>query len=275
MRQLLLVVVVLCGITLVACGEEDCSGAACAAEAGGGTGGTGGSPGGSGGTGGTGGSGADGGSGGTAGDGGSGGSGVTEPDTSWAEVRPEACTQEQASQAIMLDPFSTGVSVGAWPMLDEGYAESGTVIGYKENMTVLELQMPGRRVDVNWPSVISGFEEGESVLLERTRDWTMITGSKQFAAMHKTHGDVPHVALEPLPHGGPKFEFHMMCNISAQGCVLDAVGLEDVASGATYAPGTHTQVDGWHITHRSMLRTGAGCPQGRPFASLVAVDRRL
>lgn len=271
-------------VAAAACGDDDkCKGSECEASAGGtGGGDPGGSGGGEAGHGGTGGTGSgEAGSGGSGGDGGSGGSGGSGgvPDTSWTEVRPAECADEDKSKAINSGLWQEVFLVGAFPRPDVGSSTGATVVDYEENQTVVNLRTDANKsVRIKWAGVLGPFtfEVGSKVTLEKTRDWTILRNDKTLTAMFHRQGEIPDGALEPIPFGGPSLRFAMQCNISDNAqCILDSVELQSGAGGALehYPTGEYVIGENWRVHNRSILQS-AGCPDGIPFRSMIVVEGR-
>lgn len=255
-------------------GETKCEAASCSSDGGAGAGG---GAGGSGGTGGMGGGGGTGGSGGTAGAGGSGGS---APNTSWTEHRPDACSDEQAGRLVSTNLFQDVYQVVVSPRLPAGFSEEATVLGYEENLTVIRLQTAGgQHVRIQWPGVLGDFAVDETIVLEQTRDWTILrkTDDRIVAAMFQRNGAIPGEELDPLPLGGPALRFAMQCNVQDDAhCTMDAVSLlaGDGADLQTFEAGTILPSGSWTISNRSAMQS-PNCPGYVPFRSLIWAHGRL
>lgn len=255
MRQLLLCAALCCCALAVGCGEEQCKGDSCAAgdEGRGGTGGT------------------------DTGGGGTGG--TTEPNTSWTGDRPAACTQPEMTAAFTLSPFTEGFGLGPQPLLEPGFSEQMTVYGYTDNMTAIQLVTADSHLKtIRWVGIIDGFDVDETVILEQTRDWTLLrkTDDSFVAGMHVHLGPVPGAELEPLP-GGTTLQYAMQCNLQdSNGCVLDAVSLQLEGDGSTALDtGGRGPIGSWSVYNRTlMMSSGCGTGNSQPFASLIAVEGR-
>lgn len=271
------------------CGDDDtkCDGGDCDASAGGSGGGSQGGSGGGAGQGGSGGGdagsgGGTAGSGGSAGEGGSGGDGGSGhvPDTSWAEVRPDACTEDETKNSYT-NLFEDVWKIGAQPRLEAGSSTGATVVSYDEMETVINLRTDANKsVRIQWPSPLGpfAFAVNAKVTLEQTRDWTIIRNDQRLAAAFARQGAIPDEALDPIPFGGPSLRFAMQCNLSdSSNCTLDLVDLQAGAGDTlkVFPSVGHDQAfdDNWRISNRSMLQS-PNCPGGIPFRSILAVEGR-
>lgn len=246
-----------------------------------GDGGTG--AGGSGGTGGDGGTGGSddpghGGSGAAGGDGGTGGTGG-QPNTSWAEMPAEKCTDPEASKAINSGLFQEVFLVGAQPRLEVGFSSGATVEGYEENETVVNLKTDASKsVRIKWAGVLGPFmfAVGSKITLEQTRDWTILRNDKTLAAMFRLQGALPDEFLEPIPFGGPSLRFATQCSLQNDAhCKSDVVELRS-GDGETlqrYPTGEHVIGDNWRVDNRTMLQS-SNCPGAVPIRSMIAVEGR-
>lgn len=265
MNILRLIALCLGALLITACGDETKCDGSCSPGDGGGSGGSGGTGGiaGAGGTGGT-----------TSGNGGSGGNGGA-PAGHWTEVRAEACTNEQASLVVRTNLFQEVFQVVVSPRLEVGFSSEATVLGYEENMTVIKLRTAsGTQVQIKWPGVINDFDVDETILLEQTRDWTILRKKDRpfAAAMFQRNGPIADEVLEPLPLGGPTLRFAMQCNMSDNpSCRLDAVSLQTGEGDDlhVFESGTIVSFGNWTISNRSALQDGSGCPDDVAFRSLI------
>jgi len=254
MKRLLLLCALCLSALAAGCGDDEtkCD-ADCAPGGGGGSDGGAGSGGGSAGSGG--------------GSGGTGGSASTP----WNEERPVACTDEQARAVVSTNLFSDVFQVNVSPRLEPGFSEKATVIALEENMTSITLRTDsGKHVRIKWPGVIGAYPVDEEVILEQTRDWTIVRKTtRSFAsAMFQRNGAIPGAELDPLPFGGPALHFAMQCNMQDDAnCTLDAVAIVSDA-GEVFESGTIIRSGNWTISNRSAMQS-PNCPGYVPLRSLI------
>lgn len=208
------------------------------------------------------------------GEGGDGGS--DEPDMGWTEIRPEACTNEQASRVISTNLFSDVPYVHVSPRLEPGFSEAATVMALEENMTRIRLRTKSEKtIEIKWAGVLMEYPVGTEVTLSQTRDWTILRRSNgKYAAMFYRNGAIPGEQLSPLPGKAPSLRFAMQCNVSDQNnCTLDAVALHsgDGANLQVFESGTIEHVGDWVISNRSAMQS-PGCPGYVPLRSLIWVE---
>lgn len=276
MRVPLGFVTLVCGVVLaIGCAGDPKCGTEGICDGAGGSGG--GGQGGDGGTGGTAGAGGDAGSGGAGGTGGTG----EAPDTSWTEVEPELCDQDQASKAINSGLWQEAFSRGAFPRLEVGSSTGATIVSYDDMGRTVNVKTDANsHVTINWAGVLGDFDfpVGSKVTLEQTRDWTILRNQNLLAAMFVRNGAVPGEVLDPVPFGGPALRFAMTCTLSKDNpaCMQKAVELRSGSGDDVEVYETSDRFvlgDNWRVHNRSVLQSDT-CPDKTPFRSMIVVEGR-